>query len=98
LKSGRGFGFEFAPGRLGGAVVAMCYERTAAIGLLLVHHEISGRGHARRLMDAVFADCRRETYLLFATEQGEPLYQKIGFESRDFFVTDRGRLARRHQG
>ncbi|GAC1391273.1 MAG: GNAT family N-acetyltransferase [Vulcanimicrobiaceae bacterium] len=98
LEAGCGLGFEHEPGKLGGAVTVICYPRIASIGMLVVHHDISGRGHATRLMQAVLAEFPREAYMLFATDQGEPLYKKMGFEKRDYFVTYRGLLARPQPG
>jgi len=43
-----------------------------------------GRGHARRLMDAVLDWCRGAgigTVILHASEQGRPLYASLGFQN-----------------
>jgi GNAT superfamily N-acetyltransferase len=53
----------------------------AWIGMVLTHPEFRGRGYARALMQTVLDHLQDvQTVKLDATEQGAPLYRKLGFE------------------
>ncbi len=76
------FGIE-ADGKLVSTTTLVCYEqRLAWIGMVLTHAEYRGRGFARRLLVKALdhADSMGiETVKLDATDQGRPLYEKMGF-------------------
>ena len=60
-----------------------CYgKRLAWIGMVLTRSSHRGRGFARRLMTEALSRADRwgiDTVKLDATEQGQPLYEKLGF-------------------
>lgn len=70
-------------GRLAATVTLMCYgEDLAWVGMVLTHREYRRRGFARRLLETVLhrADTVGiPTVKLDATEQGQPLYESLGF-------------------
>ena len=60
------------------------------VGLVIVAPEQQGRGIGRALMAQVMEDAGARSLVLCATEEGRPLYQKLGFETVG--------LTQRHQG
>lgn len=70
-------------GELASTTTILCYEkRLAWIGMVLTRVRHRGRGFARRLlMEALrlVDEMRIETVKLDATDQGRPLYEKLGF-------------------
>src|SRR5438445_6279395 len=77
------FGIE-ADGWLVSTTTLVRYgQRLAWIGMVLTNAEYRGRGFARRLLAEALdrADSMGvETVKLDATDQGRPLYEKLGFE------------------
>ena len=78
------FGIE-VDGRLVSTTTLVCYEQQLAwIGMVLSRKGHRGRGFARRLVAAALdlADSLGiETVKLDATEQGQPLYETLGFQA-----------------
>ena len=72
-------------GELGATTTLLCYGRRLAwIGMVLTKKCYRGRGFARRLMTQALSLADRkaiETVKLDATDQGLPLYEKMGFRS-----------------
>ena len=60
------------------------------VGLVIVAPEQQGRGIGQALMAQVMEDAGARSLVLSATEEGRPLYQKLGFETVG--------LTQRHQG
>lgn len=63
----------------------LCYGRRLAwIGMVLTKSEYRGRGFARRLLKCALDRADQlgmETVKLDATDQGQPLYEKLGFRA-----------------
>jgi GNAT superfamily N-acetyltransferase len=72
-----------ADGQLAATTTLLCYGRRLAwIGMVLTRVSKRGRGFARRLLTQALAQAdqmRIETVKLDATDQGRPLYEKMGF-------------------
>ena len=72
-----------AEGRLVSTSVALIYEpRVAWIGMVLTSAEHRGRGYARTLLERSLSYCDEQgvsCVKLDATDQGRPVYQKLGF-------------------
>jgi GNAT superfamily N-acetyltransferase len=70
-------------GELAATTTLMCYRRQIAwIGMVLTKMSYRGRGFARRLLAQALTQAdqmRIETVKLDATDQGRPLYEKMGF-------------------
>ena len=70
-------------GELAATTTLMCYGlRLAWIGMVLTRIRCRGRGFARRLMTQALAladQMQIESVKLDATDQGRPLYEKLGF-------------------
>ncbi|EJZ18726.1 GNAT family N-acetyltransferase, partial [Rhizobium sp. Pop5] len=68
-------------GRVVGTVLTTIYEADcAAINMVIVDEAMRGRGLGRKLMDAALEIAGRRPLRLVATEQGLPLYEKLGFQ------------------
>jgi GNAT superfamily N-acetyltransferase len=72
-----------ADGQLAATTTLLCYgQRLAWIGMVLTRVSNRGRGFARRLLTQALTQAdqmRIETVKLDATDQGRPLYEKMGF-------------------
>lgn len=79
---GLGFGYVATrDGEVIGTAMAWLYGADAAtLGMVIVSPRAQGMGIGRRLMDAVLSDLGDRTVLLNATDEGAPLYRKLGFE------------------
>ena len=79
-----GLGFGYVVERDGdviGTAMAWLYGSDAAtLGMVIVSPKAQGMGLGRRLMEAVLNDLGDRTVLLNATDEGAPLYRKLGFE------------------
>lgn len=66
--------------RVVGTAFATPYgENAATINMVIVDESMRGQGIGRKLMDAALAKCEGREARLVATEDGLPLYQKLGF-------------------
>ena len=76
------FGVE-VEGRLVATTTLLCYGRALAwVGMVLTRVEWRGRGFARNLLTTALARADQlgiSTVKLDATEQGQPVYEKLGF-------------------
>jgi len=76
------FGIE-CDGQLAATITLLCYgDKLAWLGMVLTHRRCRGRGFARALLQHALevADKRRiEAIKLDATDQGQPIYEKMGF-------------------
>jgi N-acetylglutamate synthase-like GNAT family acetyltransferase len=72
-------------GELASTATLFCYGRRLAwIGMVLTRITYRGRGFARRLLTETLAladQMQIETVKLDATDQGQPLYERLGFRS-----------------
>ena len=70
-------------GELAATTTLLCYGRRLAwIGMVLTRLQYRGRGLARRLLMQALAQADQmgiETVKLDATDQGKPIYEKLGF-------------------
>lgn len=84
LSPGGCLGIEVGD-RLAATATLLCYGRRLAwVGMVLTRVEFRGRGFARRLLTCVLerADALGvESVKLDATEEGQPLYEKLGFRA-----------------
>lgn len=79
LSLGEGLVAEL-DGKLVGTTIGWRFGATmATIGLVIVSPETQGRGIGRKLMEAMIAQLGNRTILLNATDDGLPLYRKLGF-------------------
>jgi ribosomal protein S18 acetylase RimI-like enzyme len=71
--------------RIVATTTLLCYGRRLAwIGMVLTRPEYRRMGFAHRLMDAALeraADLKIESIKLDATPEGQPLYEKLGFQT-----------------
>ncbi|GAA3861104.1 GNAT family N-acetyltransferase [Streptomyces sedi] len=97
LASGTGYGID-APaddpaGGLLATVIRTSYaERWHAVGMMLVAGRRQRRGLGMRLMRRVVEDAAGAPLLLTATDQGRPLYERLGFKAMGGITTLRGTL------
>ncbi|MCF8710043.1 GNAT family N-acetyltransferase [Rhizorhapis sp. SPR117] len=79
LKLGEGLVAE-RDGKLIGTTMAWCFgEDMATIGMVIVSPAAQGQGIGRKLMEEMIRRLGNRTIVLNATEEGLPLYQKLGF-------------------
>ncbi|PTQ12701.1 GNAT family N-acetyltransferase [Sphingomonas oleivorans] len=57
-----------------------CGPKAATIGMVIVSRDHRGAGIGRMLMETALAATKAESQMLNSTEEGEPLYRKLGFE------------------
>ncbi|MFI7285368.1 GNAT family N-acetyltransferase [Streptomyces anulatus] len=81
LSAGTGYGIDAPDGKgLAATCLTMPYgSDLIAVGMLLVAERYARRGLARRLMRHVMETVGDTPLALFATEQGQPLYEDLGF-------------------
>ncbi|MFG3404196.1 GNAT family N-acetyltransferase [Streptomyces sp. NPDC048142] len=81
LSAGTGYGIDAPDGKgLAGTCLTMPYgSDLTAVGMLLVAGRYARRGLARRLMRHVMEAVGDTPLALYATEQGQPLYESLGF-------------------
>jgi GNAT superfamily N-acetyltransferase len=79
---GLGFGYVVErDGAVVGTAMAWLYgDNAATLGMVIVSPSAQGMGLGRQLMEAVLAELGDRTVLLNATDEGVPLYRKLGFE------------------
>ncbi|HYO57881.1 GNAT family N-acetyltransferase [Archangium sp.] len=95
LELGTGFCMDSPEGGLAGTVIIMPYGReAAALGMMVVSPSHGRQGLGRRLMEHALEHIGPLPTLLYATEQGRPLYEKLGFVQVEEAVTHLGRLTR----
>ncbi|AKJ03012.1 Histone acetyltransferase HPA2 [Archangium gephyra] len=95
LELGIGFGVDAPEGGLAGTVLVTPYGREAAsIGMMVVSPSHGRQGLGRRLMEHALEHIGPLPTLLFATDQGRPLYEKLGFVQVGEVVKHLGRLTR----
>lgn len=64
--------------------------RAATIGMVIVAPEMQGKGIGRRLMEALLDVAPGRSVMLNATEEGLPLYRKLGFEEVGGIIQHQG--------
>ncbi|MER7947353.1 GNAT family N-acetyltransferase [Streptomyces sp. NPDC096079] len=81
LTAGTGHGMDdpHGPGLAAGSVVTSYGPGLAAIGMVLVAERYARQGLGRRLMQHVLAEAGDTPLTLYATPNGQPLYEQLGF-------------------
>jgi hypothetical protein len=96
LAASEVFGVDAPDGRgLAGAVVLTRWAADyASVGMMLVAGRYGRRGLGRALMEHLLRAAGEDaTVTLFATDQGRPLYEKLGFEPVRRNVSFRGQFS-----
>lgn len=83
LELGGGYGLDDGPGLAGCVFVTQVAPAIVVVGMLLVARRHGGRGLGRRLMEEALGAAGGRTAFLYATEEGRPLYAKLGFRVVD---------------
>lgn len=81
LRVGQGYGIVDAAGKLAASAVLTRLDGVAAISMVLVADRYEGRGLGKRIMRHVMAEAGDSIVTLYATSNGRPLYEKLGFEA-----------------
>lgn len=100
LSAGTGYGIDAPDGRgLAATCLTMSYgPGLTAVGMLLVAGRYARQGIARRLMRHVMEAEEGAPLALYATEQGQPLYEDLGFSAVGRAERVGGRLATGNRG
>ena len=82
LSAGTGYGIDDPDGKglMASCVVTSYGPRLSAIGMLLVAERYARQGVARHVMRYVIDSAGATPLSLYATSQGRPLYEALGFE------------------
>ncbi|WP_111218739.1 GNAT family N-acetyltransferase [Rhizobium tumorigenes] len=80
-------------GRVVGTTFVTPYGTAAAINMVIVDEAMRGRGIGRRLMDMALAECGDRECRLNATQEGLPLYSKLGFKETGRILQHQGTLS-----
>ena len=87
------YGVDDPKGGLAGIVVITRYADTlAAVGMMVIASRHGRRGLGLRLMQHVLGLAGDAVVYLTATDEGRPLYERVGFRAVDSSVTYLGRL------
>jgi GNAT superfamily N-acetyltransferase len=80
----------FDGGRLVGTAICSDFGPVAALNMVIVAPDRRGQGLGRRLLERVIALAQGREMRLTATEDGLPLYCKLGFAERGHIVQHQG--------
>jgi predicted GNAT family N-acyltransferase len=86
IKSGRVFGHRTNEGRIVSCSAIIPYDnKLATIGMVIVNKEFRGQGLGKEItMKCIEAVSKDTSIMLIATEEGKPLYEKLGFVTVDY--------------
>jgi predicted N-acetyltransferase YhbS len=85
LSSGRIFGHKNEEGEIVSSSAIIEYDsKLASIGMVIVRHDYRGLGLGRKATEKCIESVPRNiTVMLIATEEGKPMYEKMGFNPID---------------
>jgi GNAT superfamily N-acetyltransferase len=89
---GEVFGIEDGGELVAAAVLTRYAPGTAVVSMVLVAARLERRGLGTRLMTHVIEQAGPGSVYLYATENGRPLYEKVGFATIDAMTTYVGRV------
>jgi hypothetical protein len=75
---------------VGTAMATPLNEDIATINMVIVNETMRGRGLGRKLMEAALDATQGRNCLLIATQDGLPLYEKLGFVARGEIIQHQG--------
>jgi predicted GNAT family N-acyltransferase len=86
LSSGKIFGHKNAEGKIVSSAAIIPYDTSlASIGMVIVNKDFRGMGLGKKATRKCIESVSNETtIMLIATEEGKPLYEKMGFNTVDF--------------
>ncbi|MFD7509751.1 GNAT family N-acetyltransferase [Streptomyces sp. NPDC059853] len=94
LSAGTGYGIDAPPddpaGGLIGAFVLTSFPGYGCVGMVLVARRHERRGLGGRLMRHAIAEAGDRVLFLYATDNGRPLYERLGFRAVGAVTTLRG--------
>ncbi|MFN3551575.1 MAG: GNAT family N-acetyltransferase [Novosphingobium meiothermophilum] len=94
LDLGRGYAVE-AQGKLLGTALWWPYGKDfATVGMIIVSPDARRQGIGARLMEALLADAAGRRITLISTQDGEPLYTRLGFMRCGFITQHQAVLAK----
>ncbi|MEU7074828.1 GNAT family N-acetyltransferase [Streptomyces narbonensis] len=95
LTAGTGYGIDdpSGTGLITCCVVTSYGPELAAIGMVLVAEPYARQGVGRRLMQHVLAEAGDTPVTLYATPNGQPLYEQLGFTETNRSEMVRGRFS-----
>lgn len=86
LSSGKIFGHKNAEGKIVSSAAIIPYVTSlASIGMVIVNKDFRGMGLGKKATRKCIESVSKETtIMLIATEEGKPLYEKMGFHTVNF--------------
>ncbi|MGY3717356.1 GNAT family N-acetyltransferase [Sutcliffiella cohnii] len=85
LSSGKIFGHRNAEGKIVSSAAIISYDTSlASIGMVIVNNDFRGMGLGKEATKKCIESVSKDTtIMLIATEEGKPLYEKMGFHTVD---------------
>lgn len=85
LSSGKIFGHKNAEGKIVSSAAIISYDTSlASIGMVIVNNDFRGMGLGKEATKKCIESVSKDTtIMLIATEEGKPLYEKMGFHTVD---------------
>ncbi|MBO1578490.1 GNAT family N-acetyltransferase [Bacillus sp. XF8] len=82
FQSGIVYGGKNMQGKfIASAAIILYGEKLASIGMVIVHSQYKGKGIGRKITEACIRSVSEKTsIMLIATEEGRPLYERLGFQ------------------
>lgn len=77
-------------GRVVGTAMVSSFGAVAAVNMIIVDKAMRGRGVGRRVVEAAIERDKADELRLVATEEGLPLYEKLGFRAIGQIVQHQG--------
>ncbi|PAE87444.1 GNAT family N-acetyltransferase [Shouchella clausii] len=86
LSSGKIFGHKNAEGKIVSSAAIIPYDTSlASIGMVIVNKNYRGMGLGKETTKKCIESVSKDTaIILIATEEGKPIYEKIGFKTVDY--------------
>ncbi|CAG9621125.1 GNAT family N-acetyltransferase [Sutcliffiella rhizosphaerae] len=83
LQSGQIFGYKNEVGDIIASAAIIPYDNgTASIGMVIVNDAYRGMGLGKKATEKCIQSVAHDTtFLLIATEEGRPIYEKLGFQT-----------------
>ncbi|WP_053367908.1 GNAT family N-acetyltransferase [Bacillus sp. FJAT-27245] len=84
MSSGKIFGYKNNKGEIVSSSAIIQYDKLASIGMVIVNKEYRGLGLGKNATQKCIESVPQNSLImLIATEEGKPLYEKMGFKTAD---------------
>lgn len=85
MSSGVIYGYENKEGKIISSAAIIKYENLASLGMVIVRPDYQGMGLGKAVTQKCIQSISDDTtIMLIATEEGKPMYEKMGFHTVDY--------------